>query len=531
MRVYLHRHFLLLICCFFYCQASVAASTGLLTAQGYDSHVELNWHELYEAGTSYSLMLSVDEGQWHQRQVVAGPSLIDFTGDLGRGLSLRYKLFNSDGTTELAQASSSTENFSDEQLLEMVQRYTFRYFWDFADPDSGWAKERFSHVQDSNIITTGGTGFGIAAIITATERGWISREQGVKRLLKITQTLSELERFHGMWAHWYSADSRQVVDFSQYDDGGDVVESAFMAQGLLTARQYFDGNDEDENQLRANITGLWQSMEWDWYTRGEDVIYWHWSKNYGWKMDHPIKGYNEALIVYVLAAASQHHSIAATVYHQGWASQNNPSFRNDQDYYGLTLPLGNKDHKGGPLFFAHYSFMGLDPRGLQDKYANYWQQNVQHTLINRAYCVENPYDWQGYGADFWGLTAGDKVPTGYTAHAPGLLRDPGTITPSAALSSMPYTPQESLQVLKNLYYTHGKSLFGQMGFYDGINLSLSAQPDEQVRKTYLAIDQGPIVAMIENYRSQLLWRYFMQDTDVRQGLNKLGFRINGEVID
>lgn len=269
-------------------------------------------------------------------------------------------------------------------------------------------------------------------------------------------------------------------------------------------------------------------MEWNWYTRGEDVIYWHWSKNYGWKMDHPIRGYNEALIVYVLAAASPTYGISDKPYHKGWAGRNVDTFQNYQDYYGIALPLGNKAHKGGPLFFAHYSFMGLDPRGLRDRYANYWEQNRRHTLINRAYCLDNPYGWKGYGEDFWGLTAGDKVPAGYTAHAPGFQRDHGTITPTAALSSMPYTPKESMQVLKNLYYNHGKELFGEMGFYDGINLSVSDKPEAQVRKTYLAIDQGPIVGMIENYRSGLLWDYFMRDSDVHRGLEKLGFTAHGK---
>lgn len=123
------------------------------------------------------------------------------------------------------------------------------------------------------------------------------------------------------------------------------------------------------------------------------------------------------------------------------------------------------------------------------------------------------------------------MPEGYTAHAPGFLTDHGTITPTAALSSMPYTPKESIKVLKNLYFNHGKALFGSMGFYDGINLSVSERPQEQVRKTYLAIDQGPIVVMLENYRTGLLWRYFMKDPDVRNGLHKLGFTIDGKEIN
>ncbi len=493
--------------------------------------MELSWEDIYQAGKQYQLYASVSGGKWLPRAVVTSDSAIDFTGDLGRNLQLKYRLTEKDSSKVLATASASTRDFSDEELLEMVQKYTFRYFWDYADQNSGWARERTPNMKNGDIITSGGTGFGIASVIAGAERGWISRDQAVDRMLKLTKSLTEFERFHGMWAHWYDADSQEVFHFSEFDDGGDTVESAFMAQGLLTARQYFDGNTAKEKQLRKEITQLWESMEWDWYTKGENVIYWHWSKNHGWKMNHPIKGYNEALIVYVLAASSPTHAISDTAYHKGWAGWDVPTFRNYEDYYGMVLPLGNREHKGGPLFFAHYSFMGLDPRGLRDRYANYWQQNKRHTLINRAYCLDNPYGWEGYGEDFWGLTAGDNVPSGYTAHAPGFQRDHGTITPTAALSSMPYTPKESIQVLKNLYYNHGKELFGEMGFYDGINLSVSDKPEEQVRKTYLAIDQGPIVGMIENYRSGLLWDHFMRDPDVRRGLNKLGFTVGGREIE
>ncbi|WP_337880072.1 glucoamylase family protein [Rheinheimera sp.] len=497
---------------------------------GYDRHVELSCAELCAADQSYPLQVSVNGGPWQTRSKVQRGLQQDFTGDLGQNLQLTYRLLSADGTQPLATASTQTRDFSDEELLEMIQRYSFRYFWDYADPQTGWARERIPNPIDGDIITSGGTGFGIAAVITGAERGWISREQAVERLLKLTASLKKLERFQGMWAHWYHHQSHKAYNFSKYDDGGDIVESAFMAQGLLTARQYFNRPSPQEQQLRQDITALWHDMNWNWYTQGQDILYWHWSKNHGFAMDHPIKGYNEALIVYVLAAASPTHPIQDTVYHKGWAGHKVETFRNYQDYYGMALPLGNKEQKGGPLFFAHYSFMGLDPRGLQDKYANYWQQNVRHTLINRAYSIDNPFGWKGYAEDFWGLTAGDHLPKGYAAHAPGPYSDKGTVIPTAALSSMPYTPAESMQVLKNLYYNHGKYLFGNMGFYDAINLSVSDDPAQQVRTNYLAIDQGPIVGMIENYRSALLWNYFMQDPDVQRGLSRLGFSRHGKAI-
>ncbi|PHZ86685.1 beta-glucosidase [Paremcibacter congregatus] len=498
------------------------------SGQAYDQHVELFWAEKSDPQASYVIKVSVNEGDWVTRCRTNKTGLLDFVGEFGNDLKLSYRLYSQTKSQEnlLGEVSLKTRTFTDDELVEMVQKYTFRYFWQGADEKSGWAFERQPNTGEA-VITTGGTGFAILSIITAAERGWISREAAVMRLLKITTSLKRLETFHGMWAHWYRAGTEEVFHFSKYDNGGDIVESAFMAQGLLAARQYFNQSSTDETRLRTDITGLWEKMDWQWYTQGQDILYWHWSKTHGWKMNHKITGYNEALIAYVLAASSPTHAISKAAYHKGWAGQNNGYFKNGKTFYGLKLPLGNQQEMGGPLFFAHYSFLGLDPRGLSDRYANYWTQNQHQTLISHAYSMDNPKNWKGYGPDFWGLTAGDMVPDGYTAHAPG-ERDFGTINPTGALSSMPYAPTQSLALLKNLYYRHGKELFGPMGFYDAINLSVSDDPRKQVKKTYLAIDQGPIIIMLENYRSGLLWDSFMKDPDVRKGLDKLGFTINNQ---
>lgn len=510
--------------------SALANATAGLTGQAYDQHVELHWDEQNNEAAVYKLYVSVAGGAWQLRLTTEETSTLDFIGELGSNLSLQYKLtrLQDNKEIELDQINLSTRQFTDEELLEMVQAYTFRYFWQQDDTNEGWAEERIPN-NDGDIVTSGGTGFGVLALITGAERGWASREAVVSRLLSLTRSLQTVETFHGMWAHWYK--DGKVFHFSKYDDGGDIVESAFLIQGLLTARQYFSEDNHAEKQLRNDITQLWNNMQWDWYTRyekgtGEKVLTWHWSKKYGWKMNHRIRGYNEALIVYVLAASSPTYSINADVYHEGWAAgdSGHNTFKNGKEFYGYTLPLGPAKELGGPLFFAHYSYLALDPRGLQDRYANYWQQNQNHSLINRAYAIDNPKNWQGFGDDFWGITAGDMLPKGYMAHSPGKSR--GTINPTAALSSMPYTPQESIEVLKNLYYQHGKQAFDMMGFYDAINLSVSKNAKKQVRKTYLAIDQGPIVAMIENYRSGLLWKYFMRDQDVQRGLTKLGFTID-----
>lgn len=412
---------------------------------------------------------------------------------------------------------------SEDSLLTLTQERTFQYFWDGAESNSGMARERY-HVDgnypqnDKHIVTTGGSGFGIMAIIVGMERNFITDQQGVNRLERIVGFLEEADRFHGAWSHWINGETGNTKPFSQKDDGGDLVETSFLVQGLLTARQYLrQEGGNDEQILAAEIDTLWREIEWDWYTKGgEDVLYWHWSPNYGWEMDFPLEGYNETLITYVLAASSPTHDISADAYHKGWARDGNITA--DVTTYGYELQLSHNgaEQYGGPLFWAHYSYLGLDPRGLEDRYADYWQENTNHTLINRQWCIENPEDYKGYGEDLWGLTASYSV-SGYAAHRP--TEDLGVITPTAALSSFPYTPDESMEVLKNLYYNYNDKLFGPYGFYDAFSPEAEWYP-----KRYLAIDQGPIVVMIENHRTGLLWDLFMSAPEVQKGLEKFGFQ-------
>jgi len=397
----------------------------------------------------------------------------------------------------------------DDELLTIVQRQTFKYFWDFAHPASGMARERNT---SGDVVTSGGSGFGIMALIVGMERGFIARAEGLERIDRILTFLETADRFHGAWPHWMNGNTGDVIPFSPDDNGGDLVETSLLVQGLLTFRQYLDAGNANENPIIERINALWQTVEWNWYTRGgQNVLYWHWSPDKQWSMNHPIRGYNEALITYFLAAASPGYAIDPIVYHEGWAA--NGGIKNDQTFYGLTLPLGS-DY-GGPLFFSHYAFMGLDPRNLQDLYANYWTQNVNHSRINHAYVTDNPKNYVGYSDDNWGLTASDNQ-QGYAAHSP--TNDLGVISPTAALSSFPYTPEESMKALKFFYYTLGDRLWGPYGFYDAFNITAGWTAD-----SYLAIDQGPIIVMIENYRSGLLWELFMSAPEVNIAMNKLGF--------
>ncbi len=398
---------------------------------------------------------------------------------------------------------------TDEELLTKVQRQTFKYFWDFGHPESGLARERNS---SGDLVTSGGSGFGIMSIIVGIERDFITREQGLNRLEKILDFLeNDADRFHGAFSHWLNGTTGTVIPFSEKDDGGDLVETAFMIQGLLTFRQYLNPNVTEEKEFIDQINRIWEGVEWDWYTQGENVLYWHWSPNYDFEMNHKIRGYNETTITYILAASSPSHSVPADVYHDGYAQ--NGAMINGNEYYGYKLPLGY-DY-GGPLFFEHYSFMGLDPRNLEDQYADYWEQAVNHTLINQAYCAENPKGYIGYDESSWGLTASDNH-QGYSAHSP--TNDLGVITPTAAISSIPYTPGKSMDAIHRFYYMLGDRLWGEYGFHDAFNPTENWYAD-----SYLAIDQGPIIVMIENHRTGLLWDLFMSAPEIQEGLDKLGF--------
>ncbi len=409
---------------------------------------------------------------------------------------------------------------TDEALLDSVQRRTFNYFWEGAEPVSGMARERY-HVDgdygqhDKNTVTSGGSGFGIMAIIAGIDRGYVTREQGLERLTKIVSFLEKADSFHGVFPHWWNGETGRVVGFSDRDNGGDLVETSFLLQGLLAVHQYYISGSAAEKALASRIDKIWRNVDWNWHRNGQNVLYWHWSPNHSWEMNFPIRGYNECLITYILAACSPTHGVPAEVYHEGWGE--NGKIIAPHELEGYNLNMRYQSNTGiGPLFWAHYSFLGLNPTGLKDKYANYYQEMKNYTLINRDYCIRNPKGFKGYGENCWGLTASYSV-NGYAAHEPSEHGDMGVISPTAALSSIVYTPEESIKVMRNLYRM-GDKVWGQYGFYDAFS-----ETDNWYPQRYLAIDQGPIAVMIENYRSQLLWKLFMSHPDVQKGLKKLGF--------
>ncbi|MEY2903220.1 MAG: hypothetical protein RLY89_2326 [Bacteroidota bacterium] len=442
-------------------------------------------------------------------------------------LLISYLIIYGIANAPFAQTNKTVKKFinrEEETVFNQVQQASFEYFRKGAEPNSGMGRERI-HMDgiypenDQSTVTSGGSGFGVMALLVGIERKYISRKEGVERLDKILHFLETADRFKGAWPHWWYGETGKVRPFGTKDNGGDLVETSYMLQGLLCLRQYFQNGTSAEKALAARADKLWKEVDFDWYRNGQNVLYWHWSPDYAWQMNFPVRGYNECLIMYVLAASSPTHGVSSEVYHQGWA--NNGNIKADSvRYAGFSLQLHHQGNEvnGGPLFWSQYSYLGLDPRGLRDTYADYWKENTNQSLINYQWCVDNPGKFKEYGPNNWGLTASYSV-NGYAAHRPSMQDDLGVITPTAALSSFPYTPKQSMAAMKHWYTTKKDKLFGEYGFYDAFSVK-----DNWYLPRYLAIDQGPIVVMMENYRSGLLWDLFMSCPEIKIGLKKLGFQ-------
>jgi hypothetical protein len=482
-------------------QKSVAAAVSFQTSAG--------------AGTPYAVSYSNSDSTMTIQPSSALQSITQYT------ISVATSLLSKAGgtleaaiTVKLTTAIDSTDKFpriTDSALLDLVESQTFGYFWSFGHPNCGMARERNT---SGDVVTTGGTGFGVMAMLAAVQRGFITRAQALGRIDTIVNFLAtKVPTYHGAFSHWINGATGATVPFSIQDDGGDIVETSYLMQGLLCARQYFNNTaDTAETSLRAAINQLYANIDYGWYRRnGLNVLYWNWSPDYSWAVNVPVQGWCEALITYVLAASAPTDPIPKSTYDSGWAR--NGSMRNGSTYYNVILPLGPS--LGGPLFFAHYSFLGIDPNGLTDAYANYWTQNTAHTMINYSYCVADPGNFNGYSTQCWGLTASDEQ-NGYSAHSP--TNDDGVISPTAAVSSLPYAPTQAMNALRFFYYKLGDKIWGQYGFTDAFNLT-----KPWFATSYLAIDQGPEIVMTENYRSGLLWNLFMSCPEVRNGMRSLGF--------
>ncbi|GAC1507638.1 MAG: hypothetical protein NVS1B11_09270 [Terriglobales bacterium] len=511
-----------------------AAAPSGIAAKGYDRHIDLTWNAVADPALRYYKIYRSFDGKSYVPVGVQKASLTRYEDFLGASdKASYYKIsavdLNYNESPESAAVKSATRSMSDEELLSMVEEGCFRYYWEGAHPAAGMAIEILP--GDENLVAVGSSGHGIMALLVGIERGFITRQQGVERMLKIVRFLSKADRFHGVFPHFLDGRTgKAIARFGKYDDGGDLVETAFLMQGLLAARQYFNRDDANEQEIQKTITSLWRAVEWDWYRgdKNSDFLYWHWSPDYGFHISHPLIGWNETMIVYLLAIASPTHPIPPAMYYSGWAGQSERAiqyrcwwsrttqgdhYTNGNSYYGIKLDVG--EGNGAELFFTQYSFLGFDPRGKKDAYTNYFRNNRNIALISHAYAVANPAKYAGYGDDSWGRSAGINAAEGRAYPRD----DNGTITCTAALAAFPYTPVESMKALKHFYRDLGGKLWGIYGFRDGFNLS-----EDWFEDVYMGLNQAPIVVMIENYRSGLIWKMFMANPEIKPALDRIGFQ-------
>ena len=518
----------------------VASSTSSLAppenvrAIGYDRHVEVRWDAVDSPALGRYVIYRSLEGKDFAPIGIQVPGTNRFTDFVGKpGVTAQYKVATEDwqyrASSPSKAVSASTREFSDDELLTMLQEACFHYYWEGADPHSGMTRENIP--GDDRIVATGASGMGIATLIVGVDRGFITRAQGIERLTKIVNFLEHAQRYHGAWSHYMDGSSGKTMPvFGMFDNGGDLVETSFLMEGLLAARQYFRGNSDQERDLYQRISQLWETVEWDWYRGPQpgDFIYWHWSAEWGWQIQHPLIGFNEVMITYLLAMSSPSHSVSPDMYYSGWAGQSERAisyregwsgstdgdhYANGHTYFGIKLDVGVGT--GGPLFFTHYSFFGFDPHSLHDRYTRtYFENNRNIALINRAYCISNPKHFPGYGADAWGLTASDG-PEGYVPHAPDQQSDRGTLTPTGALASFPYTPEGSMAALKHYYRDLGAQLWDIYGPRDAYNPGAN-----WISPIYMGLNQAPIVVMVENYRTGLVWKNFMANPEIGAMLTK-----------
>jgi hypothetical protein len=513
---------------------NVSQPLVLKEAKGYDRHVDLSWNAVTEPGIKYvKIFRAMGTGEFAAVDIQSAFTnrYADFTGK--SGATYRYKIATLDANYNEGKLSNeitaSTRKLTDDELLSMVQKACFRYYWEGAEPSSGLARENIHGRR--NMIATGASGFGIMAMIVGAERNFISRKEAVERFVLIVDFLNKADKFHGVVPHFIDGPSGKVEPFfGPKDNGGDLVEHSFLMQGLLAARAYFNRNDPKEKHIRDGITKLWEETDWEWYRREKDskFLYWHWSPDQAWVLNHRLIGWNETMVTYLLAIASPTHAVPASLYYSGWANQGEigqkyrsgwggtkegSMYTNGNSYEGIKLDVGVSS--GGPLFFTHYSYMGYDPHFITDRYTNYFINNQNIARINYRYCVRNPKKQLGYGDSAWGLTASDG-PYDYSADEPTIRQDRGKIAPTGALSSFPYTPVESMKALKNYYYKYGHFLWGEYGFRDAFSLE-----ENWASEIYMGLNQAPMTVMIENYRTGLIWKLFMSDVDVQRGLKKL----------
>ncbi len=493
-----------------------------LMVEGQARHFDLTWQSNDDPSVAQIVIYRSLNGGPFQAVGVQRPDVhryADYVGDehAQAAYAITARTASGEESPRSATVSGATHPMTDEELLTMAQQASFRYYWEGNEPTSGMARE--SLPGDDDMIATGASGFGIMALVVGAERGFAPRQQVVDRMLQITRFLAHADRIHGAWPHFLSGRTGHTMPaFGIYDDGADLVETSFLLQGLLTARQYFSADTPAERELRQRITELWQGVDWDWFRcpPNREALYWHWSPNWGFHIANRLEGWNEVMITYLLAIASPTHAVPASLYDTGYtATHGDHGYGDKHTYYGITLDMNYTPGSPGPLFFTHYSYLGYDPRGWHDRYADYFDHNRKESIVSQAYSKENPRHFKGYGENAWGLTAVDG-PYGYREYKP-FTEDDGTLAPTGAVSAYAYTPEASLKAIRHFYYDRGALLWDIYGFRDAYNEQVN-----WVSGIYMGLNQAPMAVMIENGRTGLVWKNFMSNPEIQTIRQKIG---------
>ena len=409
-----------------------------------------------------------------------------------------------------------------EALLDTLQHTAFDYFWNEANPTNGLIKDRSTLSSPCSIASLG---FGLSAICIGIDHGWVSRDDGRARIRTALQTLwtkpqgnalSGTIGYKGLYYHFLDMPGA----LRTWDCELSTIDTALLFAGIIDAKQYFDTADPVDVEVRALADSIYYRADWEFMRNFAPSIYMGWKPGTGFSTFGQWIGYNEAMILFILALGSPTHPVPATTW-TAWTSGYNWSTQYGQTY--VIFP---------PLFGHQYSHCWIDFRSIYDTYmANrgitYFENSRRATLAQRAYCIANPSGRVGYGANQWGLTASDG-PTGYNARgAPPSQNDDGTISPTAVGGAVPFAPEVAIPALHHLYDTYGPQLFSTYGFRDAFNLTVN--PD-WYDTDYIGIDQGPIIVMIENYRTGKVWQRFMANPDIQRGLQRAGFHPTSDVV-
>ena len=499
-------------------QPPTSPPANLSTRVG-DRSVILRWdapegalgHYVYRAAGAAEVLARITSS-------LVGSTFVDF--DVENGVEYRYAVEaigvggQSSGLSE--EIVAAPRQLSDEEFLELVSHSAFDFFWYEANPENGLIKDRSTPTSNASIASVG---FGLTGIPIAIDRGWIDRDEGLSRVLTTLQFFWSSSRgpdaagvtgYHGFYYHFLNMATGKRSGTTELS----TIDTSLLLGGVLFVREYFDGDDPQEEEIRALADSIYQRVDWNWASPRLPLVSLGWHPESGF-LPYDWTGYNEAMILYVLALGSPTHPIPANAWY-GWTSG-----YDWETYYRMTFI------RFPPLFGHQYTQVWVDFRGIQDAFTrnrdiDYFENSRRATLANRAYCVANPLGWEGYGPNLWGLTASDG-PTGYKARgAPPAQNDDGTIAPTAAGGSIVFTPDESIAALRHMYDAYRTRIWGPYGFRDAFNLEA-----DWFDTDYIGIDQGPILLMIENYRTEGVWERFMKNADILRGLERAGFQPTG----